>query len=31
MTSPKRLDREMGLDIPDFGSTGYYGADDGTM
>lgn len=31
MTSPERLAIEMGLDIPDFDSVGYYGADYGTM
>ena len=31
MTTPERSAIEMGLDIPDFGRTGYYGADYGTM
>jgi enamine deaminase RidA (YjgF/YER057c/UK114 family) len=31
MTSPERLAIEMGLDIPDFDRSGYYGADYGTM
>ena len=31
MTSPERLAIEMGLDIPDFDASGYYGADYGTM
>ena len=29
--SPERMAVEMGLDIPDFDATGYYGADYGTM
>lgn len=31
MTSPEHLALHMGLDIPDFGRIGYYGADYGTM
>ncbi len=31
MTTPERLALDMGLDIPDFAATGYYGADYGTM
>jgi enamine deaminase RidA (YjgF/YER057c/UK114 family) len=31
MTSPEKLALQMGLDIPDFDLTGYYGADYGTM
>jgi enamine deaminase RidA (YjgF/YER057c/UK114 family) len=29
--SPERMALEMGLDIPDFGASGYYGAEFGTM
>jgi enamine deaminase RidA (YjgF/YER057c/UK114 family) len=31
VTSPERLAIDMGLDIPDFDASGYYGADYGTM